>query len=74
MAFYMNILLIIQIIISIALIGIIALQAKESSLGSAFGSSGNSFHTKQASEKFVFIFTVILSLLFIALAIINITF
>ncbi len=70
----MNTWLIIQIIVSIALITIIALQANESSLGSAFGGSNNSFHTKSSSEKFIFILTTILALLFVVLAIINITF
>jgi len=57
----------IQVILSVLLVGAILLQQSEGSLGSAFGSSGgaNSFHVKRGPEKFLFIGTIVLGILFI---------
>jgi len=63
-------LLIVQIIISLFLIAVISIQSKDNSLGSAFG--GGSFHTKQSGEKFLFLLTIVLAVIFILVSLINI--
>ncbi|MEA2098008.1 MAG: preprotein translocase subunit SecG [Patescibacteria group bacterium] len=55
----------IQIIISILLISSILLQNRGSGLSETFGGSGNVYQTKRGFDKFLFIATVILALLFL---------
>lgn len=59
---------ILQIIVSLTLIGLIVLQAKGTSLGRSFGSSN--YHAKRGMEKTVFATTIIASILFVSLALI----
>jgi len=61
----MNFLVVSQIIISILLIIAVLLQNRGSGLSSAFGGSGEGFHTKRGLEKFLFSSTVVLGTLFI---------
>ena len=68
----MNFLTITQIIVSMMLIALILLQQRGSEgLGSAFGgdSSGALYRTRRGAEKIIFIVTIILSIIFVALAI-----
>ncbi len=60
-----------QIILSILLIGAVLLQQSEAGLGSAFGGdqSGQAFRTKRGLEKWMFIATIVLAILFGATAI-----
>ena len=58
----------IQIIISILLISSILLQNRGSGLSETFGGSGNVYQTKRGFDKFLFIATVILALLFLGTA------
>jgi len=68
----MNILIIIQIIISVFLIAGILLQQRGSALGSAFGQEGGaSYGAKRGAEKKIFLATIILGALFILLSILN---
>lgn len=60
----MDPLLIVQIIISVLLIGAILLQSHGSGLGSAWGGGGESYHTKRGVEKSLFIATIILVISF----------
>lgn len=60
----MDPLLIVQIIISVLLIGAILLQSRGSGLGSAWGGGGESYHTKRGVEKSLFIGTIILVISF----------
>jgi preprotein translocase subunit SecG len=62
---------IIQIILSIPLIGAILLQAKGSGLGSIFGGEGNVYRTKRGAEKTLFIFTILNSICLFAVALLN---
>ncbi len=68
------ILLIIQIVIGIALITVILFQQRSSDLGGAFGGGGGGefFHTKRGAEKILFRSTIVLSILFLALALLKI--
>ena len=61
-----------QIVLSIVLVALILVQQNESSAGAAFGGSsgGASFHVKRGAEKTLFIATIIVSILFVASAII----
>lgn len=65
---------IIQIISAILLIIVILLQNRGAGLGSAFGGEGNIYRTKRGIEKSLFIFTIILSVIFLTTALINIIF
>ncbi|HEC34345.1 MAG TPA: preprotein translocase subunit SecG [Chloroflexi bacterium] len=61
-----------QIILGIALIGIILLQTRSGGLGSVFGGAETSiYRTRRGVERTLFILTIILSLLFFIIAIIN---
>ncbi len=60
-----------QLIISILLILVVLLQGRGTGLsGSAFGGSGTAiYRSKRGLEKYLFFFTIMLSLLLIALSI-----
>lgn len=62
-------LLVVQVILAIALISCIVLQPQGTGLGSAFGSSGESYHTRRGLEKVVFVSSIVLTALFAANAI-----
>ena len=62
---------IIQIIVSIALIGVITLQVKGGGLGGIFGQADSVYRTKRGLEKRFFQLTIVLVVLFIILAIVN---
>jgi len=62
---------IIHIVVSVGLIGLIVLQSKGSGLGSTFGGSGTSYHSKRGMEKIVFGLTVFLAISFFITSIIN---
>ena len=68
-----NLLLISQIIVSISLMILILLQQRGSSLGSAFGGSGEFYSARRGAEKKIFWATVVLGTAFVALALLNIT-
>ena len=71
--FYMqHILNYIQIIVSVLLIASILLQHRGTSLGGAFGGEGNVYRSRRGAEKFLFNATVVLAIIFVALAIANI--
>lgn len=67
---------VVQVIIAILLTVTILMQNKGSSLGNAFGGGsgvgGGSFHTKRGFEKFLARFSVVLSVLFLGIALLNI--
>ncbi|MFH0863868.1 MAG: preprotein translocase subunit SecG [Candidatus Gottesmanbacteria bacterium] len=66
-----NIITIIQIIISILLIGAILLQNKGQGLSSSFGGGGEFYHSKRGLEKIIYIATIVLIVLFFITSIIN---
>ena len=65
---------IIQIVSAVLLIIAILLQNRGGGLGAAFGGEGNVYRAKRGVEKSLFIFTIILSVIFLATALINIIF
>jgi len=66
-----NILYIIQIVISILLMVSILLQQKGSGLGAGFGGESTIYRTKRGAEKFIFRFTIVLAILFLATSLAN---
>lgn len=68
----MTVLSIVQIASAILLITVILLQNQGAGLGAAFGGEGNVFRTKRGVERYLFIFTIILSIIFLGTALVNI--
>ena len=62
---------IIQIVISVALIAAILFQVKGGGLGGIFGQSDSVFRTKRGIEKWLFIATIVLVVIFVALSIVS---
>ncbi|PIR99233.1 preprotein translocase subunit SecG [Candidatus Collierbacteria bacterium CG10_big_fil_rev_8_21_14_0_10_44_9] len=62
--------LIAQIVISILLIVLVVIQAKGTGVSGVFGGSTN-YHAKRGVEKTLFYTTIIVSIVFVALAITN---
>jgi len=66
-----NLLLWAQIAVSALLVVAILLQQKGVGLGSAFGGSGQIYRSKRGLEKSLFIGTIILTALFVVIALLN---
>ena len=66
-----NLLLWIQIAVSVLLVTAILFQQKGAGLGAAFGGSGQIYRSKRGVEKSLFIGTIILTILFVAIALFN---
>ncbi|MEK7174990.1 MAG: preprotein translocase subunit SecG [Patescibacteria group bacterium] len=64
----------VQIILGILLGAVILLQRQGSGLSGAFGGEGEFHHTKRGAEKFLFVATIVLAVLFFGTAIANIIF
>lgn len=64
---------IIQIIMSVAVIGFILLQVRGAGLGSAFGgsSSGATFKTRRGVEKLVFNISIVFVVIFAAVSLLG---
>lgn len=68
------ILAVIQIIIAIIIIGLILLQERSSGLSGIFGGEGGGggfYQTRRGMEKVIFVSTIVFSVIFIALAILQ---
>lgn len=58
--------------ISIIIIIVTLMQSSDASLGSAFGGGDSSLHrTRRGFEKFLFVLTIILSIIFVALVVLS---
>ena len=66
-----NILIIIQVVVAILLVVSILVQSRGTSLGEAFGGSSTFHGTRRGSEKYLFIITVSLAILFVVLALVS---
>ena len=64
---------VIQIVVSVILIGIILLQVKGQGTG-LFGSSEGSFRTRRGLEKTLFQFTIFMVVVFIGMSIVSVRF
>ncbi len=61
-----------QILLSILLIGVILLQARNTGLGSTFGSDSSVFRTRRGFEKTLFQATLMLAGIFITISILSV--
>lgn len=66
-----TILPLLQILISLLLIGAILIQSQGTGLGSAWGGGGEYYRSKRGVEKILFKATIILSILFLASSVIS---
>jgi len=66
-----NFLQIVQITISLLLLGFIVLQAKGTGLGRAWGGAGEFYKSRRGVEKLVFRATIILAFLFLVSSVAN---
>jgi preprotein translocase subunit SecG len=63
---------IIQILLAIVLIAVLIMQAKGSSMGGIFGGDASSvYRTRRGFEKRLFQFTIILAVVFFAVALVS---
>lgn len=69
-----KILPLLQIIFSVILIALILLQTKGTGLGSTFGSDFSFYGTKRGAEKILFIFTIVVSVIFFIISLLNVIF
>lgn len=65
---------IIQMILGVLLGVVILLQRQGAGLSGAFGGEGEFHHSRRGAEKFLFIATIILSILFFGTAVVNVVF
>ncbi len=66
-----NILIILQIVVSVLLIGAILLQNRGQGLSASFGGGGEFYRSKRGLEKFLFWATITLVFLFSITSILN---
>jgi len=64
----------IQIVISAILVVLILLQQRGTALGSAFGQEGGFYATRRGIQQKMFIATIVLGILFVALAVLDLIF
>lgn len=69
-----RLLAIVQIVLAALLTVAILLQSKGTGLGGVFGGEGNVYRTKRGAEKFLFVGTMVLAVLFLAVALANLIF
>ena len=62
---------IIQIVVSVALVVAILLKVKGGGLGGIFGQSDSVFRTKRGIERWLFLGTIVLVVIFVILSIIS---
>jgi preprotein translocase subunit SecG len=63
-------LIIAQIVLAVALIGVLALQVKGGGLGGIFGQSDSVYRTRRGVEKTLFQVTIVLAVIFVVLSIV----
>lgn len=62
---------IVQVTISVLLVGAIIMQNRGSGLGSAFGGDGNVYRTRRSFEKLLYRATIVLAVLLMAITLAN---
>ena len=60
-----------QIVVAVALVTAILFQVKGGGIGGIFGQSDSVFRTKRGVERYLFIGTIVLVVIFVALSIIS---
>ncbi len=68
----LNILPYIQIFLAILMVILVLIQQTDSDAGGSFGGGASAhFHTRRGAEKFIFYFTIIISILFVVSVLID---
>jgi protein translocase SecG subunit len=67
-----QILPILEILLGLILIGVIILQSKGTGMGSTFGGDMGFYGTKRGAEKLLFIFTIIISVIFMVVSLVGV--
>ena len=62
---------IVQIVVSVALIVAILFQVKGGGIGGIFGQSESVFRTKRGIERWLFLATIVLTVIFVALSLVS---
>ncbi len=62
---------ILQVIVAVVLIILIILQERSAGLSTFFGGEGGFYQTRRGVEKIIFISTIVLAIVFVALAVIE---
>lgn len=65
---------IIQLSSAILLIIAVLLQRRGAGLGATFGGEGNVYRTKRGMEKYLFVLTIVLAVIFLGISLVNIIF
>ena len=65
---------IVQIFISIVLIGVLLLQARGSGFSATFSSDSSIYRTRRGVEKTLFNATIVLAIIFVVISIISVAF
>lgn len=65
---------IVQLVLAILLIIAVLMQQRGSGLGAAFGGGGGVYGTRRGIDKVLFQITIVISILFFAVAIVNLLF
>ncbi len=60
-----------QIVVSVLLVGAILLQHRGAGLSAVFGGGGNVYRTKRGLEKGLFVLTIFLVILFVAIGVVS---
>ncbi len=60
-----------QVIVSVVLIVVLLLQVRGGGLGGIFGQADSTFRTRRGLEKTLFQFTIVLVVVFVALAVLS---
>lgn len=68
-----SVFIIVQILVSVGLIGAILLQAQGTGLGSSWGGGGETYRSKRGVEKILLFITIILTILFLIISVVNLT-
>jgi preprotein translocase subunit SecG len=68
-----QILLIVQIVVSLLIIFLILIQSSKGGLGSAFGAGGE-FRSKRGAEQAIFKLTIALAIIFLVVSVVNLSF
>ncbi len=61
-----------QIVVSIILIALIAIQQRGAALGAGFGGGGEFYSTKRGIQKKIYYATIVASVIFLVLGVLNI--
>jgi len=73
MEIMVTVLLVLQITLSVLIVGCILLQAQGTGLGTTWGGGGETYHTKRGVEKVVYYLTIALVAIFIVVSMLSVT-